>query len=123
LRATAVNRQLLGADQLSNFRLVFELAEGRRDDRRIHRAGHDELIGVKAQPNVTTLFPDVGERFAHLGIELVEMIGMRIERKQTRLDPKRSDAMIATPVDRSAQRTRVVQSQLVQKFRAVSFWQ
>lgn len=80
LCASAVDRQLLGTDQLGHFRLVLELAERRLNDRGIHRAWHDELIGVKAEPNVAALFTDGGERFAHLGIELVEMIGMRVER-------------------------------------------
>jgi hypothetical protein len=117
LRAPAVNRQLLGADQLRNFRLVFELSQGRRDDRGIHRTRHDELIGVKAEPDVTARLPDGGERLAHLGIELVQMIGMRVQRKQARLDAKCSDALIAAPANRRAERSRVVKSELVEKFR------
>ena len=117
-----MDRELLGADERGDGRLILELADRGVDDLGAGRAEDDELIGMKAEPHAAPFCArgDGDERRGHgaVGIDGVEAIAeerVRVERQHLARDAEGADAVACAPVDGGAERGRVVVRDPAQK--------
>ena len=119
LGAAAVIGQLLRACRASRPRPGTRARAATRDDRGIRRARHDVLIGMKAQANASLAVQLAGgaqrPRDARGTItESPADHGMRVHRQNPARHAERADVVRGAPRDRIAQRTGVVQCELVE---------